>query len=143
QRRDPEMAGRLVRGVVPLLAPRLAGERRQKRPRGALVTAFEDPGSLHADEQPAVVRRERRHLRELPTRLLVVGKALARVCPGLAEVRAPPDGGPVPLARRCRVDRAAPGAVDRVIDGPALAERPAERPIPPVPALQQKASPAR
>ena len=52
QRREAEMPGRLVRGVVPDLAARLAGERRQLRPGRAVVAALEDPRRLDADEDP-------------------------------------------------------------------------------------------
>src|SRR5439155_26226792 len=65
QRRDAEMTGRLVRRVVPHLAPRLARKRGEQRPRFPLVMALEDPRRLDADEHAAVLDGERRDLRKL------------------------------------------------------------------------------
>ena len=78
---------------------------------------------------PAVVDRERRDLRDLAAGLGVVRDAFARVCPRLAQIRAPPHGRAVPFARRGRVDRTALRVVDRVVHRPALAERAAQRPV--------------
>ena len=128
QRREAEVAGRLVRRVVPPSLPGLAGERRELRPVRAVVAALEDAGRLDADEHAARRRRESRGLRDLPPRL-VVGEALARERPGLAEVAAPPDGRAVPFARRGRVDRARRRLEHGVVDGPGLAVRAAQLPV--------------
>ena len=71
---------------------------------------------------------EARHLRELQVAVLV-GQALARLLPRLAEVGAAPDARAVPLARRGGEDRARVGVADHVVDRPALAERAAHRPV--------------
>ena len=123
------MAGRLVRRVVPVLAPRLALEGRELRPGHAAVRRLEDPGHLDADEQPPVPRGEVRDLRHLLLALGLVGEALAGLLPGLAEIRAPPDRRAVPLARSGRVDRAARVVVDRVVHRPVLAVRAAQAPV--------------
>ena len=123
-RRHAEMPGRLVRGVVPALAARLALERREQRPGLAAVAALEHAGALRAGEEAAVVRGQAGDLRELELALAVaVRETLARLLPCLAEVGAAPDARAVPLARGGRVDRAAAGVVDGVVDRPALAER--------------------
>ena len=136
--RDPEVPGRLVGGIVPTLAPRLAGESRQQRPGLPVVAALEDSRRLDADEQAVAGSCERRHLRDLAPVLVAVGEALARHLPRLAEIRAAPDGGAVPLARSGRIDRAGGRVVDGVVDGPPFAERAAERPLPAVVALEQE-----
>src|SRR5205085_9406760 len=58
QRRDAEVPGRLVLRIVPELAPGLALERREDRPRLAAVAALEDPGRLDSDEHAAVASCE-------------------------------------------------------------------------------------
>ena len=134
------MARRLVRRVVPGLAAGLAGKRREERPRLAAVAALEDAGRLDADEHAAVGGREMRDLRQLAV-AVVVGEALAGELPRLADVGTAPHRGAVPLARGGRVDRARRGVVDRVVDGPALAVRPAQLPVAPVGvALQHEAA---
>ena len=105
------MPGRLVGGIVPTLAPRLAGESRQQRPGLPVVAALEDSRRLDADEQAVAGSCERRHLRDLAPVLVAVGEALARHLPRLAEVGAAPDGGAVPLARGGGVDLAGSGVV--------------------------------
>src|SRR6476469_4604679 len=127
--RDAEVAGRLVRGVVPLLAAVLAAQRGEERPRLAVVAALEDARRLDADEQPVARARERRDLRDLAAVVVAIGQALARLLPRLAEVRATPYRGAVPLARRGGVDRAGGPVVDRVVDRPAFAIRAAQRPV--------------
>src|SRR5207247_4959362 len=72
ERRDPQVAGRLLRGVVPALALRLALERRQQCPRRAAITALEDPDLLGSDEHAPMRARERRDLRQLLAVLAVV-----------------------------------------------------------------------
>src|SRR6185436_13510264 len=79
-----------------------------------------------------VVDREGRDLRDLAGVAFGVADALARERPGLAEVAASPDGRAVPFARGGGVDRARVRVVHGVVDGPALAERPAQAPVPPV-----------
>src|SRR6185437_14836986 len=70
-----------------------------------------------------------------------VGKSLARQLPGLPEVRASPDPGPVPLAGSRRVDVAGDRVVDRLVYGPALAVRSAHLPVAAVAvALQDEAA---
>ena len=125
------MAGRLVRRVVPALAPRLSGERGQRRQGLAAVLALEDPRHLDAGEQPTVLHGQVRDLRHLLLAVGLVGQALARVLPRLAQVGAAPDRRAVPLARRRRVDRPARRVVDGVVDRPPLAERPAQLPVAP------------
>ena len=127
-RRDAEVAGRLVRGVVPRLASRLAFERGQDRPGLAAVAALEHAGHLGAGEQAAVDGGETGHLRELELGVAVV-ESLTRLLPRLAEVGAAPDARAVPLARGGRVDRAGVGVVDCVVDRPAFAERAAQLPV--------------
>src|SRR5581483_5602604 len=132
---DAEVAGRLVRGIVPVLAAVLAGERREKRPRRAVVLALEDAGRLDADEETVAGARERRDLVDLPAVVVGIAQSLARHLPRRAAVAAAPDARAVPLARRSGVDRVGRRVVDRVVDGPALAERLAQRPVLPVVAL--------
>ena len=101
----------------------------------AAVGALEQARRLGADEQTAVHGHHRRDLRELEPAspsspsLFAVAEALARVLPRLAEVGAPPDRRAVPLARRGGVDRPRLGVVVGLVDGPALAERPAHAPV--------------
>ena len=128
-RGDAEMAGRLVRGIVPGLTPGLACERRQQGPPLAAVPALEDARRLGADENAPVRGGERRHLRHLARAGVVVGEALARERPCLAQVAAAPDGRPMPFARRGGIDGAGVLVVDGVVDGPALAERSAQVPV--------------
>ena len=54
QRRDPEVPRRLVRRVVPVLAPRLLLERRELRQGRAAVAALPDAGSLGTHQHAAV-----------------------------------------------------------------------------------------
>ena len=106
-RRDAEMPGRLVRRVVPRLAPGLARERRQQRP--ALAAVARSRRCPAPRRRRAAARRSTASdddLRHLARVVLAVGDALARVRPGLAEVVAAPDRRAVPLARGGRVDRA-------------------------------------
>ncbi len=140
ERGDAEVAGRLVRRVVPQVAAGFSRERRQQRPVLASVATLEDPGCLHADEHAPVLHGERRDLRQLPIAVRLVGEALARLRPRLAEVRAAPDGRAVPLARSGGEDRPRRGVVNGVVHGPRLAERAAQRPVAPsLVALQQEA----
>src|SRR4029079_8223344 len=69
---------------------------------------------------------------------LRVAEALARVLPRLAEVGAPPDRRPEPLAGRGREDRPGVGIEHRVVDRPALAVRAAHAPVAAVAALQHE-----
>src|SRR4029079_8844738 len=64
-RRDPEVAGWLVRRIVPLLASGLACEHRVRRPRRPVVATLEDAGRLHTDEDAAVSGRDGTHLCKL------------------------------------------------------------------------------
>ena len=125
-----EVARRLLCGIVPVLAPGLAVERAQKRPGRTAVAALEDPRGLRSREHAAVRDGQARHLRQRKP-VLGVRQALAGERPGVAEVAAAPDTGAVPLARRGRVDGARRLVVDRVVDGPALAERAAHLPVTP------------
>src|SRR5207248_591788 len=134
------MAGRLLVGVVPRAAARLAVERRLQRPRLASVAALEDAGRLGAREQAAVRRRQAGDLGELQA-VVGVAEALARELPALAKVAAAPDARAVPLAGRGRVDRARVRVVHGVVDRPALAERAADAPVATIPvALQHEAA---
>src|SRR5207248_9987915 len=92
--RDAEVAGRLVRRVVPELAAGLAGKGGEERPGLAAVAALKDAGRLDADEDAAVPRGERRDLGDLARIVVAVADALARERPRLAEVVAAPDGRP-------------------------------------------------
>src|SRR2546423_5284532 len=106
------MSRRLLRGIVPVLAARLAVECAEERPVDAAVPALEHTGHLDAREYASVRRRQPGDLGQLLRALaLAVRQALARQLPGLAEIVAPPDAGPVPLARRRGVDRAG----DRIV----------------------------
>ena len=136
--RDPEVPGRLVRGIVPALAAVLAREGGEERPGLAVVAALEDARRLDSDEQPVAGPRERRHLGDPAAVLVAVGEALARVLPGLAQVAAAPDGGAVPLARGGGEDRAGVRVVDGVVDGPSFAVRAAQRPVAAVVALEHE-----
>ena len=105
-RRDAEMARRLLARVVPVLAASCSGVARSFHVCAA-VAALEDPGHLRAGQQPSVRRRQARDLRHLELAVVAVAEALARLRPRLAEIGAAPDGGAVPLARGGRVDPAA------------------------------------
>ena len=128
-RRQPEMPGRLLLGIVPGLPARLAIERGEERPRRAAVAALENAGRLDAREHAAVCRRERRGLRQLQAAAIGVAQALARLRPGLAQVGAPPDRGAMPLACRGGVDGAGGIVVHRVQDGPPFTERATHPPV--------------
>ena len=143
ERRDPEMAWRLVRRVVPLLASGLSGECREQRPRLPVVATLEDPGRFDADEQAAVAHRKRRDFGDLSAALGVVRDPFARVRPRLAEIRTTPDGLTVPFACGRGVDRAARRVVDHVVHRPAFAERAVELPCLPVVACEEKGAFAR
>src|SRR5262249_60769528 len=121
---DAEVAGRLVRGIVPELAARLAGERREERPRLAAVLALEDAGRLDADEHAPVPDGERGDLRHLPRVVVAVADAFAREGPGLAEIGAAPDGRGVPVACGSGGVGGATGARDSDADRPARGELP-------------------
>ncbi len=122
QRRDAEMPGRLIRRIVPLVAPGLSGERRQQRPCLAFVAALEDSGRFDADEQTTVADGERRDFRDLSAAIGVVGDPFARVRPGFAEVGASPDSLTMPFARGRGVHGAALGVLDDLVHRPAFAE---------------------
>src|SRR5207253_7233061 len=92
------------------------------------VAALEQAAGLGAGEQAAVRRRQARDLRELEVAVLE-GEALARDLPRLAPVGTPPDARAVPFARRGGVIRVGGRVVNRVVDRPALAERPADLPV--------------
>src|SRR4029453_7902008 len=143
QRRDAEMAGRLIRRIVPLVASRLSGECREQRPRLSFVAALEDAGRFDADQQAAVADGKCRDLRDLSIALGVVRDPLARVGPRLTQVEAPPDGLTVPFARGRSEDRVGLRVVNHVVDGPALAERAAKLPRLPVVAFEEKSALAR
>src|SRR5262249_26747570 len=136
--RDAEMAGRLVRGVVPALAPVLPFERRKEGERLAVVLALEDAGSFDADEEPVAGARERRDLGDLPPVVVAVRETLARLLPRRAMIAAAEDRRAVPLARGGSVDRVGLLVVDRVVDRPAFAQRLAHRPVLPVVAREQE-----
>src|SRR5581483_7056328 len=127
QRRDAEVPRRLIRRVVRALAAGLAGQRREECPRLAVVATLEDARRLDTGEHTAVRSGERRDLRQLAP--VLVREAFARERPRLAEVLAAPDRRAMPLAGRGREDRAGARLHERVIDRPALAKRPARRPL--------------
>src|SRR5437588_432456 len=86
------------------------------------------PTSSCSRGQSAPVRGgEGRDLRDLPP-VVAVREPFARVRPRLAEVAAPPHRRAVPFAGRGRVQVARVGVLDGVVDGPALAVRPAQLP---------------
>src|SRR6185312_8210125 len=126
---DAEMPGRLVLGHVPLRPPRLAVERREQRPGRAAVVALEQAGGLGAGDDAAVRRHQAGHLGEPQLPVLAVAETLARELPRLPQVGAAPDAGAMPLAGGGGVDRARLRVVDRVVDRPAVAERPAHLPV--------------
>src|SRR6185437_3828342 len=126
---DAEMPGRLVLGHVPLRPPRLAVERREQRPGRAAVVALEQAGRLGAGEDATVRRHQAGHLGEPQLPVLAVAETLARELPRLPQVGAAPDAGAMPLAGGGGVDRARLRVVDRVVDRPAVAERPAHLPV--------------
>ena len=71
---------------------------------------------------------------------VLVGEPFARERPRLAQVGAPPDGRPVPFARRSGVDRARPRVEHGVVDRPPFAEGAAHLPVATIRvALQQEA----
>src|SRR5262249_50209904 len=113
----------------PRVARRMAVDRAPERPGLAAVAALEDARHLGAGEHAPVVDGQPRHLRQLQLLVAAVVEALARLVPGLAQVRAAPDAGAVPLARRGGEDRAALRVVDGVVDRPALAEGTAQLPV--------------
>src|SRR5262249_13870348 len=108
------MAGRLVRGIVPLLAAVLAGEGREERERLAVVLALEDAGSLDTEEEPVAGACDGRDLGDLAAVVVAVREPLARLLPRGAAVAAAEDRRAVPLARRGGVDRVGLRVVDRV-----------------------------
>src|SRR5690242_10809972 len=68
-RRDAEMAGRLLTRIVPVLARVVLG-RRQELPRLAAVAALEDARHLRPPQQPAMRRSEARDFRHLEAAVL-------------------------------------------------------------------------
>ena len=69
-------------------------------------------------------RRDRR-----PPLAVTVGQSLGRVRPGLSAVLAAPDRRAVPRAAAPCQDRPARRLDDQVVDRPALAQRPTQRPV--------------
>src|SRR4029079_119527 len=126
------MSRRLVGGIVPAGASRLPVERALERPGLGAVAALEEAGRLCAGEHPAVGGAQGRDLRDLElaaARAVVVGEALARQLPRLAEVGAAPDSGARPLTRGRSVDGARVRIVHGVVDRPSFAERAARLPV--------------
>src|SRR5581483_10137933 len=113
--------GRRVLRVLEALEGRLVLEPGEQRPRDAAVGALEDARRADARVELPVRRGHRRDLRDRLVALRLLDP-LARPFPGLAEVLAAPDRRAVPFAAGTDVDRSVRGVLDRVVDGPALAE---------------------
>ena len=137
-RREAEVPGRLLRGVIPGFAALLALEGGHQREGLAAVGALEEPGGLGAHQQAAVCRHDVRDLRELQLVAVGVAEPFARVLPGLAKVCAAPDRRAEPLARGGCVDRSRVAVERRVVDRPALAVRTAHAPVAAIVALQDE-----
>ena len=138
-RRQPEVAGRLLRRVVPRLAALVPLEGRHQRERLPAVGALEEAGRLGADEQAAVRGHHVGDLGQLQLAVAVgIAEPRAGVLPRLAQVGAAPDRRAVPLAGGGGEDRARVAVQDGVVDGPVLAVRAAHVPVAPVLALQHE-----
>ena len=93
----------------------------------APIVAAEQPGRLHTGIEAAIARRHAPHrLDRLFARL--VGEALARVRPALAEIGRLPDGRAEPFVAAASIDRAGFGVADNMVHRPVLAEGTAEFP---------------
>src|SRR4029077_20154768 len=92
------------------------------------IVAPEEPGRLNAGEDRAVGRRDVPHGRDLVA-VIAVGHALGRVRPGLAEIVRAEDRRAEPGRATAGVDRARRRIPLEVVDRPALAEWPRDRPV--------------